>query len=120
MKIKKDARLLPNARTLRKNMTPHERKLWYLFLRSYPIKIYKQRIIDHYIVDFYCPKAKLVIELDGSQHYTEQGQYADNNRSFILEKYHLTVLRFSNQEIDTEFDAVCETIDRHIQTAVNL
>ena len=97
-------------------MTPHERKLWYLFLRQYPIKIYKQRIIDHYIVDFYCAKARLVIEIDGSQHYTEQGQYADANRSFILEKYNLEVLRFSNREIDFEFDKVCEAIHQHIQS----
>ena len=80
VKVTKDNRLLPNAKALRRTMTPHERKLWYLFLRSYPVKIYKQRIIDRYIVDFYCAKAKLVIEIDGSQHYTEQGQYADANR----------------------------------------
>ena len=118
VKVTKDNRLLPNAKALRRTMTPHERKLWYLFLRSYPVKIYKQRIIDRYIVDFYCAKAKLVIEIDGSQHYTEQGQYADANRSYVFEKFGLTVMRFSNREIDKEFDAVCEMIHNEIQTAI--
>ncbi len=99
-------------------MTPQERKLWYLFLRKYPIKIYKQRIIDQYIVDFYCAKAKLVIEIDGSQHYTEEGMYHDANRSCAFEKYDLTVMRFSNREIDKEFDAVCEAIHAKIQYAI--
>ncbi len=118
IKVRKDDRLLPKAKTLRKTMTSHERKLWYLFLRKYPIKIYKQRIIDHYIADFYCAKAKLVIEIDGSQHYTEQGQYADGNRNYVFEKYGLKVMRFSNREIDKEFDAVCEAIHNKVQSAI--
>ena len=69
MTIPKDNSQLENARRLRREMTPHERKLWYLFLRKYPVKIYKQRIIGRFIVDFYCASAKLVIELDGSGHY---------------------------------------------------
>ena len=116
MKVRKENELRPRAKTLRKTMTPHERKLWYLFLRKYPIKIYKQRIIDRYIVDFYCAKARLVIEIDGSQHYTEQGQYTDANRSAILEKYNLEVLRFSNREIDSQFEEVCEAIHQCIQS----
>ena len=71
--IPKNDALLPNARTLRKEMTPQERHLWYDFLRSYPVKFYKQRIIGPYIVDFYCASAKLVVEINGSQHYDEQG-----------------------------------------------
>ena len=73
MTIPKDNTQLENARRLRREMTPHERKLWYLFLRRYPVKIYKQRIIGRFIVDFYCASARLVIELDGSQHYEPQG-----------------------------------------------
>ena len=73
MTIPKDNSQLENARRLRSEMTPHERKLWYLFLRKYPVKVYKQRIIGRFIVDFYCASAKLVIELDGSQHYEPQG-----------------------------------------------
>ena len=92
-------------------MTPHERKLWYLFLRKYPVKIYKQRIIGSFIVDFYCHAAKLAIELDGSQHYEEQGLAYDAERTAILESYGIMVLRFSNRDIDTDFNAVCDQID---------
>ena len=119
MEIKKNNELLPNARKLRREMTPHERKLWYLFLRTYPVKICKQRIIDSFIVDFYCASAKLVIEIDGSQHYTESGQQYDLERSAVLENYGLRVLRFSNREIDREFDAVCHAIDLAIQGEQN-
>ncbi len=96
-------------------MTPHERKLWYLFLRKYPVKIFKQRIIGKFIVDFYCASAKLVIELDGSQHYEERAAVYDQNRSVFLESLGLKVIRFSNREIDREFNAVCEQIDRIIK-----
>ena len=96
-------------------MTPHERKLWYLFLRKYPVKIYKQRIIGRFIVDFYCASAKLVIELDGSQHYETQGAAYDFERSEFLQAHGLEVLRFSNREIDKDFRGVCEQIDLIIQ-----
>ena len=77
MTIPKDNTQLENARRLRREMTPHERKLWYLFLRKYPVKIYKQRIIGRFIVDFYCASAKLVIEVDGSQHRIRRGTALD-------------------------------------------
>ena len=76
--------MLPQARALRRNMTPQEAKLWYQFLRNYPVKIYKQRIIESFIVDFYCSKAQLVIEVDGAQHFSEQGQTYDRERSTIF------------------------------------
>ena len=79
MTIPKDNSQLENARRLRREMTPHERKLWYLFLRKYPIKIYKQRIIGRFIVDFYCASAKLVIEVDGSQHYAPKAWHMTKN-----------------------------------------
>jgi len=116
MKIQKNNGLLKNARILRRQMTPHERKLWYLFLKTYPVKIYKQRIIENYIVDFYCAAAKIVIEIDGSQHYTEDGLYQDGNRSYIFEKYGLKVLRYSNREIDREFQKVCDSIHHEIES----
>ena len=103
------------ARALRREMTPHERKLWYLFLRKYPVKIYKQRIIGKYIVDFYCASARLVIEIDGSQHYEDFGMVSDLGRTEVLESYGLKVVRYSNREIDREFSAVCEDIDRLIR-----
>ncbi len=96
-------------------MTPQERKLWYMFLRTYPVKFYKQRIIESFIVDFYCHAAKLVIEIDGSQHYEPQGQAYDEERTAILKKYGLEVLRFSNREINTDFRAVCEHIDNTVK-----
>lgn len=110
-----DARLNDRAVDLRREMTPQEKKLWYAYLRKYPVKIYKQRVIEHFIVDFYCPLARLVIELDGSQHYTEQGKAYDEERSSIMEGYGVEVLRFTNLEVDREFDAVCERIDARIK-----
>ncbi len=110
MTVLKNHKMLQSARELRKEMTPQERKLWYKFLQKYPVKIYKQRIIDSFIVDFYCASAKLVIELDGSQHYTDQGIAYDSERSAILSKYNLEILRFSNRQIETEFSSVCEQI----------
>ena len=116
MTIPKDNSQLENARRLRREMTPHERKLWYLFLRKYPVKIYKQRIIGRFIVDFYCASARLVIEVDGSQHYEPQGMAYDEERSAFLTALGLEVLRFSNREIDREFHSVCAQIDSTIQS----
>ena len=116
MTIPKDNSLLENARRLRREMTPHERKLWYLFLRKYPVKTYKQRIIGGFIVDFYCASARLVIELDGSQHYDPQGVAYDLERSEYLKALGLEVLRFSNREIDRDFHGVCARIDLVIQS----
>ena len=107
--------ILENARKLRKEMTKEERHLWYDFLRHYPVKIYKQKIIGNYIVDFYCHQAKLVIELDGSQHYEEAGQIYDAKRTAFLEAEGLSVFRVSNREIKENFAGVCEAIDALIK-----
>ena len=96
-------------------MTRQERHLWYDFLRHYPIKIYKQRIIDNYIADFYCHSARLVIELDGSQHYTLRGKMQDKERTETFSKYGILVLRFTNKDIDDTFDGVCHVIDKTIR-----
>ena len=116
--IKKNKDLLNVARTLRRNMTRQEKHLWYDFLQHYPIKIYKQRIIDNYIVDFYCHSARLVIEIDGSQHYTKQGKLADETRSENLQKYGILVLRFSNKDVDEKFEGVCYVIDKTIKERI--
>ena len=113
-----DSRLNERAKELRRKMTPQERKLWHRFLKDYSIKIYKQRVIKFFVVDFYCAEARLVIELDGSQHYTEQGKAHDEVRSQILREYGLKVLRFSNREVEQQFDAVCEKIHQEIQARV--
>ena len=119
MTIPKDNSQLENARRLRREMTPHERKIWYLFLRKYPVKIYKQRIIGRFIVDFYCASAKLVIEVDGSQHYETQGMTYDAERSAFLSGLGLEVLRFFNRDIDRDFRGVCEEIDNTIQNRLH-
>ncbi|MBQ1269730.1 MAG: endonuclease domain-containing protein [Clostridia bacterium] len=118
--LKKNNSLLNVARILRRNMTRQEKHLWYDFLRYYPIKIYKQRIIDNFIVDFYCHSARLVIELDGSQHYTKQGKVHDAIRTEIFERYGIYVLRFSNKDIDENFEGVCHRIDRMINERIEI
>ena len=102
------------ARELRKNMTPQEQRLWYRFLWRHPVKFRRQAVIGRFIADFYSPAAKLVIELDGSQHYSPNGIEHDRERTVCLEQYGLTVIRFSNREIDSEFEAVCEQINHMI------
>ena len=111
----KNNSLLENAKSLRKNMTRQEKHLWYDFLSHYPIKIYKQRIIDNYIADFYCHQARLVIELDGSQHYTPDGKSYDQERTAVLNEYGLLVLRFTNIDVDNHFEGVCYLIDKTIK-----
>ncbi len=102
---------IPLAKTLRKNMTPCERKLWYDFLRSYPIRFQRQKAIGNYIVDFYCAKAGLVVELDGGGHYTKEQVEKDKVRTKELESMNLKVLRICNLDIDRNFRGVCEYID---------
>jgi len=112
--IDRNKNLLPNARRLRREMTRHERHLWYDFLKDYPAHIYKQRIIGNYIADFYCPSANLVIELDGNQHYTTEGMELDADRTEIIEQYDIKVMRIHNSDIDSDFDRVCRVIDAYI------
>ena len=99
------------AKYLRKNATPQENHLWYDFLSKYNVRFQRQKAIDNFIADFYCHKAKLVVEIDGSQHYTEKGMKSDEFRTEILEGYDLKVIRFTNEQIDTNFRGVCEYID---------
>ena len=105
-----DNQLAGNARVLRKNMTKEERHLWYDFLKSLPIMVHRQKVIGKYIVDFYIAQAKLVVELDGSQHYETEGKLADEERDAYLLSLGLTVLRYSNADINYRFQAVCEDI----------
>ena len=100
-------------------MTKQEKRLWYDFLQHYPVKIYKQRIIDNFIADFYCHQAKLIIEIDGAQHYTPEGRSYDEARTEILERYGLSVIRFSNSDIDNKFEGVCYTIEQAIKARLN-
>ena len=99
-----------NAKHLRRNMTKEERHLWYDFLKSLPVMVHRQKVIGNYIVDFYIAQAKIVVELDGSQHYEASGKRADEERDAYLSSLGLTVLRYSNADIHDRFDAVCRDI----------
>ena len=106
---------IPLAKNLRKNMTPWERKLWYEFLRNYPVRFQRQKAIGDFIVDFYCAKAQLVIELDGSGHYTDEQAEKDKLRSTALNQQGLKVLRFCNLDISHNFSGVCEFFDETVK-----
>ena len=106
------------AKILRKNMTKQERKLWYLFLREYPIRFQRQKSIDNFITDFYCAKAKLIIELDGSGHYESHQILKDRIRTERLEELDLTVIRICNLDIDNNFKNVCEYIDNLVKSSL--
>ena len=106
------------AKTLRKNMTPWERKLWYGFLRNYSVRFQRQKAIGNYIVDFYCAKARLVIELDGGGHYTAKQLEKDEFRTKELVDMNLTVLRICNLDIDRNFNGVCEFIDLEVKKSL--
>ena len=116
MQVRKNHKLLDRAKELRRELTPQERHQWYDFLQHYPVKVYKQRIIDSFIADFYCASARLVIEIDGSQHFTPDGLRRDAARTEIIERYNLLVVRYTNHEVDTQFDAVCNHIMYLIET----
>ena len=103
--------LKKNAQLLRKNMTPQEKHLWYDFLRSHAPQFYRQKTVLRYILDFYCPKVRLAVELDGSQHYEEGQKQYDEKRTEKLKKLGIFVLRFTNKEVDVNFRGVCARID---------
>ena len=103
--------IVHTAKALRKNMTREERHLWYDFLRKYPVKFQRQKVLGKYIVDFYSAEANLIIEVDGAQHYEEKGYHKDVERTMYLEQYGLKVIRILNSDINTNFDGVCEYID---------
>ena len=107
------------AKNLRKNSTPQENKLWYIYLSKYPIRFQRQKAIDNFIADFYCHQARLIIEIDGSQHFTEEGKQKDEFRTEILEGYDLKIIRFTNWDIDTRFRNVCDYIDYIVNTIIN-
>ncbi len=106
--------LVDYARELRKNMTKEEKQLWYEFLKELPVQFYKQRIIGPYIVDFCCPSKKLVIELDGSQHYEDSAKVKDILRDNKLSELGFTVKRYTNLDIKFRFKEVCEDIYNYL------
>ena len=112
--MERNAKITGLAQNLRKNQTKEEAKLWYQFLRHYSVRFHRQYVIGSFIVDFYCHKAKLVIELDGSQHFEEKGQEADTKRDAFLQQQGLTVIRIPNNAIKENFAGVCEYIDKQV------
>lgn len=111
-----NSKLSAFAKALRKNATKEENRLWYDFLCNYPIKFTRQKIIGNYIVDFYCAKAKLAIELDGSQHYTQSGKEYDANRTRFLESLGIKVVRIYNRDVNRNFGGVCSFINHQLDT----
>jgi len=107
--------LIEKANYLRKNLTKAEKKMWYQFLSKSEFKFLRQKVIDHYIVDFYCAKLRLVIEIDGSQHYSIDGLEYDEVRTDVLSEYGITVLRFSNLDVLDNFAFVCYSINNYFQ-----
>ena len=119
MERKHNKSIVPLAKFLRKNMTKEERRLWYDFLRNYPIKFSRQKVLGKYIVDFYSAQAKLIIELDGSQHFTEEEIEKDMERTKYLKQYGLTVIRIANNEVNKNFKGVCEYIDNVVKQSLS-
>ena len=113
----RNARLTANAQTLRRNMTKEERHLWYDFLRLLPVRFNRQKVIGKYIVDFYCAEKQLVSEIDGAQHYEEAAHKKDEERDRTLQLLGLTVLRYSNTDINRNFAGVCADIVERIGVA---
>ncbi len=110
MRHYRNQRLLSNARNLRKNMTRQERRLWYDCLRYIRPRFRRQEIIGDYIADFFCSKAQMIIEVDGSQHYEDKGLREDSARTTYFHALGIKVLRFSNKDVDTRFNGVAEAI----------
>ena len=114
------SKLTSNAKTLRKNMTKEERRLWYDFLKNLPITINRQKVIGKYIVDFYCSEFKTIIELDGSQHYEDKGQQNDKLRDEYFKSLGIKVLRYSNYDVNKNFYGVCTNILSNFNSSLPL
>ena len=100
-------------------MTLQERKLWYEYLRNYPVRVLRQKVIADYIVDFYCRKANLAIEIDGGQHFTKENKKADVLRTNMIEEFGIKVIRFLNSDINDNFAGVCSAINIEIKSRID-
>lgn len=114
MDKKQNKHLVPFAANLRKEMTKEERHLWYDFLKPHTQKFMRQKILGKYIADFYCASSNLVIELDGSQHYEDEGMERDRERTEYLQQYGIRVIRIANNEVNRNFEGVCEYINSQL------
>jgi len=111
-------KLISNAKDLRRNMTPEERHLWYDFLKKLPLTVNRQKVIDNYIVDFFIASKKCVIEIDGRQHLTEEHRIADTKRDSDLNSHGFNVLRYSNRDINRNFNSVCLDILKNLSLEI--
>ncbi len=118
MQSKYNNRLIPLAKQMRKEMTKEERRSWYDYLRGYPVRFSRQKVLGKYIADFYCAKARLVIELDGSQHFDNANIRKDDERTAFIERYGLRVIRIPNNEVSQNFSGVCEYIDLAVKQSL--
>ena len=118
MSLKYNKNNVERAKSLRKNATPQEKHLWYDFLSNYSIRFQRPKPIGNFIADFYCHKAKLIVEIDGSQHKTKDGRKKDEYRTQVLEGYDLKVIRFTNRQVDTDFAGVCKYIDSVVKASL--
>ena len=119
MQPKHNKKLVPLAKQLRKEMTKEERHLWYDFLRTYPVRFSRQKVLGQYIADFYCAQAKIVVELDGSQRYEDNNIKKDAERTAFLKGYGLKVIRIPNNEVNSNFCSVCEYIDSAVKQSLS-
>ena len=115
----RNQKLTPVSKILRKNMTKEEKHLWYDFLRTYPIRFSRQKVLGKYIADFYSAEAKMVIELDGSQHYEKENRIYDEKRTEFLKEYDLKVIRIPNCEINNNFEGICRYLDKKIKQSLS-
>ena len=111
-------RITTISQNLRKNATPWENKLWYMFLRDYEIPFHRQKTKGNYVLDFYCAKARLAVELDGGGHFTSKQAEYDAKRTKAIESFGIRVIRFSNLEIDEDFYEVCNAIDKTVKERI--
>jgi very-short-patch-repair endonuclease len=119
MNLPKNKNLTKTAQTLRRNMTKEERHLWYDFLKNYPVQFNRQKVIGSFIIDFYCHQAKLVVELDGSQHFEDDQIMLDKERTICLQRLGLEIMRIPNNEVWDNFEGVCEGIDIAIKRRID-
>ena len=119
MQPKHNKALVPFAKDLRRNMTKEEKHLWYDFLKSHRYRFSRQKVLGRYIADFYSAELNLVIELDGSEHYTPEAKAYDEVRSDFLSEYGIKVIRINNMEIDKNFYGVCAYIESIIERLLN-
>ena len=119
MQYKHNPKLVPLAKQLRKAMTKEERHLWYDFLRTYSVRFSRQKVLGKYIADFYSAQAKIVIELDGSQHYEDEDLLYDAERTAFFREYGITVIRIPNNEVNNNFYGVCQHIDEAVKQSLS-